>query len=347
MRASRGSLQISADAAMGVDYSDRQCADFVVRLGGDVTEALGRLVAHADPEVLYDPVRYVIAGEGKHIRPVLLLLSAGLFGVDTAHAMPAALAVELTHDFALVHDDIMDNADSRRGRASVHVRWDEDIAILCGDVLLSMSFDLVARTSSPHVPLMVRMFAAMVAALCEGQALDKAFEKRKQVTPAQYLDMIDRKTGALVSAALELGGMIGGASSTQREALWSMGREAGRAFQIQDDLLDLVAEDVHWGKPIGGDLMEGKKTFLLLEALARSAGGDYAFFSRIRRGAGLPPEEIPEARSRLEGLGVIELARERVRRHSAAAAAYVEHLPRGVAASALAWTIHDMAARVR
>ena len=328
-------------------HTDRECEALLVRLREEVSDSLSGLITTEKPDVLYDSARYVLAGEGKHVRPVLVLVSSAIYGEPSARAMPAALAVELVHDFALVHDDIMDHAESRRARPAVHVAWNEDTAILCGDLLLSMSFDQVARTPSGRVPELVQAFAAMVAALCEGQALDKDFERRPLVYTAQYLDMIDRKTGALLSVALEMGGIIGDAPEDMLAALRSIGRQMGRAFQIQDDLLDLVAGDPGWGKPVGGDLMEGKKTFLLLEALERAEGEDRAYFSRIRKDSGLVESEIPEARQRMQALGVLDAARERVQQHSAAALARVQALPQGLATSALVRLIEQMALRRR
>ena len=328
-------------------HTDRECEALLVRFRDEVSDSLSGLIRTAKPDVLYDSARYVLAGEGKHVRPVLVLVSAAICGVPSANAMPAALAVELVHDFALVHDDIMDHAQSRRGRPAVHVAWDEDTAILCGDLLLAMSFDQVARTSSGRLAELVHAFASMVAALCEGQALDKDFERLAQVSTAQYLDMIDRKTGALLSVALEMGGIIGDAPEEMLAALRSIGCLMGRAFQIQDDLLDLVAGDPGWGKAVGGDLMEGKKTFLLLEALERAEGEDRAFFARIRKDSGLVESEIPEARRRMRALGVLDAARERVQQHSEAALAQVQVLPPGLATSALVRMIGQMALRRR
>ncbi len=332
---------------MATPHTDRDCDVLLEQFREEVSHALSGLIRTAKPDVLYDSARYVLAGEGKHVRPVLVLVSSAIFGVPSENAMPAALAVELVHDFALVHDDIMDHATSRRGRPSVHVAWDEDTAILCGDVLLSMSFDQVARTPSGRVPELVQAFASMVAALCEGQALDKEFEQCPEVTTAQYLDMIDRKTGSLLSVALLMGGIIGDAPEEMQAALRSIGRQMGRAFQIQDDLLDLVAGDPGWGKAVGGDLMEGKKTFLLLEALERSKGEDRSFFARIRKDSGLAPEQIPEARRRMQALGVLDAAAERVQQHSAAALGLAEVLPRCLATSALVRMIGQMALRRR
>ena len=325
-------------------------AQHVSRLRAAVDEALPLLVEEREPAELYEPVRYVLEGQGKRFRPVLLLLAAEAFGTETDEALPAALAVEVFHNFTLVHDDIMDHASERRGRPTVQVRWDESTAILCGDLLMALSYDLLARlgTGAPAERLgaILRAYYHMVARLCEGQALDKTFEARADVSVADYLRMIERKTGALLETALELGGRVAGASPHHLDALRQTGRHIGRAFQIQDDLLDLTADDVRWGKTIGGDLVEGKKTFLLLRALERAEGEEHAWFRRIVEDGGLPEGDVPEARGRMERLGVLGEAREAVARHSAAALTCLDRLPQGPAVETMRWLVERMRARI-
>ncbi len=243
-----------------------------------VEAGLAALFPQAAPAALYEPARYVLAGGGKRLRPVLLLLAARACGASTADALPAALAVEVFHNFTLVHDDIMDGADTRRARPTVHRRWNEPVAILSGDLMLGEAYRLLAQTPRGDLRGLLACFSTMVEKLCEGQTLDMDFETRADVSVEAYQDMIARKTGALVEACLELGGRIGGADGETLEALRSIGYHIGQAFQMQDDLLDLVADDAAWGKPIGGDLVEGKKTFLLLRAIERATG-------RRRRGS--------------------------------------------------------------
>jgi geranylgeranyl diphosphate synthase type II len=331
---------------MDITFETTRCAAQVGRLRALTDEALTTLVPAQEPAGLYEPVRYVLAGQGKRLRPVLVLLTAEAFGVAPPQALPAALAVEVFHNFTLVHDDIMDKAEARRGRPTVHVTWGTDTAILCGDYLLGLSYELLARVETPRLPQMMRVFSDMVARLCEGQTLDKSFETRDDITVADYLHMIDCKTGALLQASLELGGLIGHASEEHRARLRTLGREAGRAFQIQDDLLDLVADDARWGKPVGGDLMEGKKTLLLLEALERAEGAERAWFARIHHARGLPAGDVDEARLRMERLGVLAAASAAVERHTGAALAQLEALPPGAALDALGWLLQRMQARM-
>ena len=255
-------------------------------LATDVDTALTEMALPAQPEALYAPVRYVLGGGGKRVRAQLVLLAAEAFGGEAARqrAMPAALAVEVFHAFTLVHDDIMDGAATRRGRPSVHVRWSEATAILAGDLLMGLAYRLLDATDTPRRADVRAAFHAMVARLCEGQALDLAFETTHDVSVDDYLGMIDGKTGALLGCALTLGALVGGAADDVLAALGTAGRDLGRAFQIQDDLLDLTAPPETWGKPLGGDLVEGKKTFLLLLALARTHGDDRTWFARVGAG---------------------------------------------------------------
>lgn len=312
-----------------------------------VEAALSNIRLPGEPSELYEPVRYVMEGGGKRVRPVALLLTAEAFGgLEAAKAaLPAALAVEVFHNFTLVHDDIMDRAETRRGRPTVHVHWDEATAILAGDLLFGLAHDLLAQAPVEDATSLTRVFYEAVAALCEGQALDLAFERRESVTVADYLDMIDRKTGALLELALHFGGRIGGASAADCDALRRAGVALGRAFQIQDDLLDLTAEADGWGKSIGGDLVEGKRTFLLLRALEAAEGEDRTWL--LRAVSGLPEAEVPEARKRMERLGVIAEAREAVSHHTARAEAELSVLPAGEAADALRHLIAALAQRIR
>lgn len=322
------------------------CAEQVNSLRALVNNALTELVADAGPEVLYDPVRYVLEGGGKRLRPVLLLLTAEAFGVDTKRALPAALAVEIFHNFTLVHDDIMDHADERRGRPTVHLKWDPETAILTGDMLMALSYDLLSQVETPHLVKLLDVYHAMVERLCKGQALDKAFEKQTKTSVEDYMRMIDCKTGALLEAVFELGGLIGGARPPERTALRKVGRRVGRAFQIQDDLLDLTADDDRWGKQVGGDLMEGKKTFLLLRALERSESQDHVWFMRVVSNGGLPAEDIPEARSRMERLGIFDEAEAAVNEYTEGAQGQLAILPDSQAADTLHWLINRMRARM-
>ena len=292
-----------------------------------IDAALQTLVGEVHPESLYGPARYVLDNGGKRFRPMLLLLTAHAFGASEDEALPAALAVEVFHNFTLVHDDIMDHASERRGRPTVHMRWDESTAILCGDYLMGLAYGLLARTNASPGAL-IECFGTMTIRICEGQALDKAFEKRADVPLEAWLDMVDRKTGALLQASLELGGILGGAGAGHLRNLRAAGLYAGRGFQIRDDLLDLTAEDARWGKAIGGDLVEGKTTYLLLRAIERSRGEDRAWFEQIIEGGGLAADRVPEARERMQRLGVTEDAQRAVVHYTQEALQVLDRLPK-------------------
>ena len=315
-----------------------------------IDAALAGLELPAEPESLYGPVRYALAAGGKRVRAALVLLAAEAFGGEDAarRAVPVALAVEAFHTFTLVHDDLMDGSATRRGRPSVHVQYDDPTAILAGDLLMGLAYRLVDAAELDRPAALGARFHAMVARLCEGQALDMAFETRDDVTLDDYLRMIDGKTGALVRLALEAGALVGGADAAAVDALGRAGLEAGRAFQIQDDLLDLTATDPGWGKPLGQDLVEGKRTALLLDAVARSraaeaAPDDAAFFADVL--GGLDPARVDEARERMRRLGVLDAAAEAVARHARASAEALGALPDGPAAEALRQLVLGLAGR--
>ena len=228
------------------------------------------------PKTLYEPYRYALSVGGKRIRPMLTLLASGLCGGDLDDALPAALAVEILHNFTLVHDDIMDSADTRRGEPSVYKKWNENIAILSGDLMFADAYQKLSFyghensfNKEEHTAI-YDVFTRAVITVCEGQALDMEFVDRKQVNHKEYLEMIAGKTAALLSGALEMGAISAHASTYKREELAELGYEMGIAFQIQDDLLDATADPEKFGKRPGGDIFEGKKTYLTILALERA-----------------------------------------------------------------------------
>ena len=297
------------------------------------------------PQQLYRPAWYVLEGNGKRLRPILALLTAQAFGSAVDKAMPAALAIEIFHNFTLVHDDIMDEASERRGRLTVHERWDEGTAILVGDLLLALSYEQLDRVPKSISGTLHPPFHRTVRKLCEGQTLDLVLETRSEATVDDYLEMIDLKTGALLSLSFEIGGYVGNASHAQTSSLASAGSHIGRAFQIRDDLLDLTADDERWGKTVGGDLRAGKKTFLLLTALSRAEGNEKAWFQKIVDNGGLPGEDIPEAKSRMEALGVLDDAREAISYHTDASRGHLDVLPENDASGTLRWLLTQMQRR--
>ncbi len=219
------------------------------------------------PTNLYDPLRYIMTLGGKRIRPVLTLLGAELFSTPANDAMHAAISVELFHNFTLIHDDIMDEAPLRRGMETVHTKWDQNIAILSGDVLMIKAIQELAKQKPEHVLELLNLFNRTAAEVCDGQQMDMDFEKREDVSIPEYIEMIRLKTSVLLGCALEMGAIIGNASEQDRKLMYQFGQQIGLAFQIKDDILDLYGDPEKFGKQIGGDVISNKKTLLYLTAL--------------------------------------------------------------------------------
>lgn len=231
---------------------------------------LNELDLPAEPTSLYDPIRYTIALGGKRIRPQLVVLSCGLQDADPLAALDAAIAVELLHTFTLIHDDIMDNADTRRGKPTVYRKWNANVAILSGDALFAVAIrQLAGYAKYPFYGALMDRFLEGTQLVCEGQAMDMDFESRTDVTLPEYLRMIERKTSVLLQVGMELGAWIGKADPEIVTGTGKIGLQAGLAFQIQDDLLDATADPRIFGKKAAGDIREGKKTYLTLLLLER------------------------------------------------------------------------------
>lgn len=241
-----------------------------------IEDELATLHLPSKPTTLYEPYQYALDAGGKRIRPILTMLACGLCKGEIADAKPAALAVEILHNFTLVHDDIMDSADTRRGKPSVFKKWDENVAILSGDVMFAGAMKKLSfyghnqSFSKEEFSAIYDVFLEAVVTVCEGQALDMEFVDREDVVLFEYIEMISGKTAALLSGALELGAIAAHATDIQRQELANIGMEMGLAFQIQDDLLDATADPEKFGKRPGGDIFEGKKTYLTILALERA-----------------------------------------------------------------------------
>jgi geranylgeranyl diphosphate synthase type II len=214
-----------------------------------------------------------------------------------------------------------------------------------GDLMMGLSYDLLSQVDDADVDALYAVYHPMVEQLCTGQALDASFEDRADVSVEAYLEMIDGKTAALLSAAFELGAILGDASAPAQQEVRKAGRLVGRAFQVQDDLLDLTADGEEWGKAVGGDLVTGKKTFLTLRALERADGAEYDWFARLVTDGGLPPDDVPEARERMQRLGVFDDARDTVREYTNQARDHLQVLPDGRPTDTLYWLLDEMEAR--
>lgn len=232
-----------------------------------IDEELGKIGLPNSPERLYDPLRYFLKLGGKRIRPMLTLLSAELFGAKAANAMPQALCIEVFHNFTLIHDDIMDEAPLRRNQQTVHEKWNRDVAILSGDVLMIKAYQLLGEIEPRLLPPAFELFNRTAIEVCEGQQMDMDFEERSDVSIDEYIEMIRLKTSVLLGCALEIGSIVAEASLEDRAAIYDFGQHIGIAFQIQDDILDLYADPDKFGKQVGGDVIANKKTLLYLTAL--------------------------------------------------------------------------------
>jgi len=223
--------------------------------------------SHKEPYNLYEPIRYILKLGGKHLRPVLTLMTAEVFDGDYKKSLDAALAVEVFHNFSLVHDDIMDDAPLRRGNETVHEKWDINTGILSGDAMLIMAYQLFENYDNGIFKSLAKLFSKTAIEVCEGQQYDIDFETRDDVTIAEYLKMIEYKTAALVGAAMQMGAIVANASIDNQNRIYEFGKNLGIAFQLQDDYLDAFGSPETFGKQVGGDIIENKKTYLYLKAL--------------------------------------------------------------------------------
>lgn len=224
------------------------------------------------PASLYEPIRYIMALGGKRLRPMLTLLSYSLFRDNVKRAVPYALAVESFHNFTLMHDDIMDKAPLRRGKETVHEKWNINTAILSGDVMLIKVYDMFLGLENQQMKTVLASFNKCAAEVCEGQQWDMEFETTDRVSEKKYLEMIRLKTAVLLGFSLELGAILAGASATDQKALREFGTNIGIGFQLKDDLLDAFADPKKFGKQVGGDILANKKTYLVIKALEKAEG---------------------------------------------------------------------------
>ncbi|MDE6810727.1 MAG: polyprenyl synthetase family protein [Muribaculaceae bacterium] len=284
----------------------------------EVEERLRDLkIGDMKPESLYMPVAYAMEAGGKRIRPTLTLMTAEAFGAEREKAMPAALALELFHNFTLLHDDVMDKSDMRRNRETVVKRFGEDAAILSGDAMLGLAEELLLEVPADKYQSVAKVFVRMAKDVYAGQALDMEYEKRSDVGVEEYVEMIRLKTGALLGACAEIGGILAGVDEKKAGLLRSYGENLGISFQIEDDWLDTFGDPSTFGKPIGGDINNNKKTFLLVSGL--NNGGEQS--KALRAAMELPSGETKvKTVTRIYGMmGLEELGRKEALKYSAAA----------------------------
>ena len=268
-----------------------------------------------EPKELYEPISYTLAMGGKRIRPVLVLMAAELFGQELDRAWPIAKAIEIFHNFTLVHDDIMDEAPIRRGKATVHEKWNRDIAILSGDVMFVKAYQELCLAEPKQLSLLLSLFNQTAIEVCEGQQMDMNFEQEEELELTDYLQMIKLKTAVLLAASLKLGAISANAKPTQAELLYEFGLNLGLAFQIQDDYLDAFADPDQFGKKVGGDIAANKKTYLLLAALE---SGDETGKAALKKAMQIEEEsaKIKEVKALFESLGAKQKAKQAIKHYS-------------------------------
>ncbi|GAB2764179.1 polyprenyl synthetase family protein [Salinimicrobium soli] len=288
---------------------------------------LSEKIRTKDPANLYDPMVYIMGLGGKRVRPVLVLMAAEIFGTDSKKALDAALAVEVFHNFSLVHDDIMDDAPLRRGKKTVHELWDVNTGILSGDVMLIYAYQLFENYTGETFRKLAELFSKTAIEVCEGQQYDIDFETREDVTIAEYLKMIEYKTAVLVGAALKMGAIVAGASEENRNSIYEFGRLLGIAFQLQDDYLDAFGDPKSFGKRVGGDIIENKKTFLYLTSLKSAAANEAVQLEHLY--SINPPDataKVETVKSLFESSGAADLTKDEIRKYTEEAFAVLDRM---------------------
>ena len=298
------------------------------------------------PASLYEPVRHVFAAGGKRVRGVLTLLATGAVDGDIEASMQAAVAVEMLHAFTLVHDDIMDNSPTRRGVPTVHTKWDVGTAILAGDVMIGLAQGILLDKKLERCEQVADAFSRGIIEVCEGQALDREFEQRTDLTETDYLGMIAMKTGRLAEMAAVIGAHLGIGDDAEVAALRDYARNLGFAFQIRDDLLDVIGEGATFGKEIGKDIVEGKRTFLVVAAAATELNADdRALLDRLLANPGLPANEVDAMRDLFERSGAIARAEAEIERYSSEAITCLDRLAPRHEVATLDWLCRTLVNR--
>lgn len=281
-----------------------------------INAALRDIPYPARPEGLYEPIEYVLSMGGKRLRPTLVLLAYSLYRDDFEQAIPAAIGLETYHNHTLLHDDLMDHADMRRGHPTVHRKWNENTAVLSGDTMLIMAFQLVMQCRTPRQADILQLFARTAREICEGQQYDVNFESRTDVTEAEYIEMIRLKTSVLLACAAKTGALAAGAPDADAEVLYRFAERIGLAFQLQDDYLDVYGDPAVFGKKIGGDILCGKKTFLLINAYQRADAATRAVLLDLLADRQLPAAEKVQAVTDIYNrLGIPQLTLEAINRY--------------------------------
>lgn len=292
-----------------------------------IEAALAAIPYPQQPEGLYEPIRYVLSMGGKRLRPTLTLMAYALYKEDTERALPTAIGLETYHNHTLLHDDLMDKADMRRGKPTVHKKWDENTAILSGDTMLIMAFQHILRTDCHRLPEVLNLAARTMQEICEGQQYDMNFESRSDVREEEYIEMIRLKTSVLLACALKAGALIADAPEEDCEQLYQFGEKIGLAFQLQDDYLDCYGDPAVFGKQIGGDICCAKKTFMLINAFNRANDAQKAELNRLLNDVDEREEKVAGVLALYDELEIPALCRERMETLYAEARRIFDSLP--------------------
>ncbi|MBE9468264.1 MAG: polyprenyl synthetase family protein [Bacteroidetes bacterium] len=285
--------------------------------------ALGGFVK--EPKQLYEPIKYILSLGGKRIRPVFVLMACNLFSNKIENAINAALALEIFHNFTLLHDDIMDKSSLRRNKPTVHTKWNSNIAILSGDAMSIIAYEYITRVKSDNFLELINVFNKTALQVCEGQQYDMNFETEKLVSETNYLQMIKLKTAVLISASLKIGALIGEASQEDTELLYLFGINIGIAFQIQDDFLDVYADTKVFGKKIGNDILTNKKTYLLIKAFELAKEHDYEeLYNKFFIDNNPSEEKVHSVVNIYNKLGIKEIAQNKIAEYFNKAFSYLD-----------------------
>ncbi len=283
-----------------------------------VNESIAGLSYTRQPAGLYAPIKYVLSLGGKRVRPVLVLMAYNLYKDSIDSVMSQALAMETYHNYTLLHDDLMDRSDRRRGMPTVHVKWDDNTAILSGDAMLVLAYRLLAEGNPEKLAEALDLFSQTALEICEGQQYDMEFETRENVTEDEYMEMIRLKTSVLLAASLKLGAILGDASQADADALYEFGVQIGLAFQLKDDFLDVYGDPTVFGKNLGGDILCNKKTYMLINALARANAIQHEELLGWLHNTDCTPAEKIAAVTRLyDEIGIKKVCENKMRQHYA------------------------------
>lgn len=287
-------------------YTDKQLLDLVA-------EGLKNLPYDRKPAGLYDPIKYVLSLGGKRLRPVLMLIAYNIYKEDPERILTPALGLETYHNFTLLHDDVMDRADMRRGRPTVHRVWDDNTAILSGDNMLVLAYQRMAACDDRHLPAVLRVFTQTALEIDEGQQYDMDFERRQDVREEEYIEMIRLKTSVLLACALKIGAILADAPQEDADTLYAFGEKVGLAFQLQDDYLDVYGDPAVFGKKIGGDILCNKKTYMLIQALTHADDRQRDLLQFWLNAVGpVPEKKIAAVRALYDEIGIPAMAKAKI-----------------------------------